>query len=320
VKYTDVDFNGKTVLITGGAGFIGSNLALYLQSHYPDCRIVVFDAFLMGHFQNLRGFRGQCISGDIGEREDLRLLAPYRFDYIFHQAAISDTTVSDQKRMVHINTNVFRWLLEWAAAMSTPVVYASSAGVYGNSPPPHRVGHGEQPENVYGFSKLMMDHVAVEFAARHKLPVVGLRYFNVFGPREFYKGRTASMILQLGLQMLAGQPPRLFKHGEQQRDFVYVEDVVQANLRGAASGRSGVFNVGSGTARSFNDVLNILRRVLNIELPTEYVDNPWSFYQQHTEADINTTRQMLGYAPRYSLESGIEAYAGEIRRLAGGKP
>lgn len=314
--YTDVDLNDRTVLITGGAGFIGSNLAFHLQDHYPKCRVVVFDAFKLGHFKNLRGFRGQCISGDIGVRDDLRLLSPYRFDFIFHQAAISDTTVKDQKLMVHVNTNAFRWILDLAASMNAGVVYASSAGTYGNSPAPNRVGHGEEPENVYGFSKLMMDHVAAEFASRHAVHVVGLRYFNVYGPREYYKGTTASMILQLGLKMLRGEHPKLFKHGEQKRDFVYVEDVVQANLRALGAKSSGVFNVGSGQARSFNELVDIVRRVLGVDLDTEYIDNPWDFYQNHTEADIEPTRQMLGYSPRFSLEAGIEAYASEIRRLA----
>ena len=316
MSHADIALNGKTVLITGGAGFIGSNLALRIEERYPNCRVVVLDAFVLGHFRNLRGFRGECLAGDGALAADMQHLDAFHFDYIFHQAAISDTTVTDQKRMVEVNTNAFRQILDFAAAQGAPVVYASSAGVYGNSPAPNRVGCGEEPENVYGFSKLMMDHVAREYARRHDLRIVGLRYFNVYGPRESHKGRMASMILQLGCQLLSGQPPRLFKFGQQKRDFVYVEDVVQANLRALTAVRSGVYNVGTGQAREFREVLEILQQVLGTRREVVYIDNPWPFYQDHTEADISPTTSDLGYAPRFTLEAGIADYGAEICSLA----
>jgi ADP-L-glycero-D-manno-heptose 6-epimerase len=317
VSPAQTDLNGKTVLITGGAGFIGSNLALHIEQHFHKCRVIVADAFALGHFQNLRGFRGECLAADITSEQDLKQLAGLRFDVLFHQAAISDTTVADQGQMLRVNANAFRRLLEIAASLSATVVYASSAGVYGNSPAPNRIGDGEVPENVYGFSKLMMDHAASEFLrARPQQRIVGLRYFNVFGPGESFKGRMASMILQLGKQLLAGERPKLFKHGEQRRDFVYIEDVVQANLRALKARQSGVYNVGSGRARSFNEVLEILGNVLRVRSTAEFIDNPWTFFQTHTEADIAATQAQLDYQPRFSLEAGIERYAPEIRRLA----
>lgn len=316
MKYTDYDFNNKTVLITGGAGFIGANVAFHIQENYPKARIVLFDAFVMGHFKNLRGFKGEIISGDIGKAEDLERLYDYKFDYIFHQAAISDTTVMDQKLVTHINTNAFKDILDIAVNMNANVVYASSAGTYGNSPAPNRVGEGELPENVYGFSKLMMDNVAYRYMKENpQISIVGLRYFNVYGPREVYKGKTASMMLQLGLQILAGKTPKLFKYGQQKRDFVYIEDVVQANIKAAVSKTSGVFNVGSGRAREFNEVLGTLHKELDIFTEVEYIDNPWAFYQNHTEADITATTEVLGYEPRYDIEKGIAAYVPEIRAI-----
>ena len=320
MKYTDCDFNGKTILITGGAGFVGSNIAFHIQENYPDARIVIFDAFVLGHFKNLTGFRGELISGDIGNKEDLNRLRDYQFDFIFHEAAISDTTVMDQKLVTHINTNAFKDILDFAIEQKANIVYASSAGTYGNSPAPNRVGEGEIPENVYGFSKLMMDHVAYEYMKKHtEISIVGLRYFNVYGPREVYKGTTASMILQLGLQILShektGKLPKLFKWGEQKRDFVYIEDVVQANILGAVSKKSGVFNVGFGKARMFNEVLGNLHKELDIYTEIEYIDNPYSFYQNHTEADIAPTKEILGYSPNFSLEEGIKAYVPEIRKI-----
>ena len=100
MKYIDIDLNGKSVLITGGAGFIGSNVAFHIQENYPDAHIVIFDAFVLGHFKNLQGFKGEVIAGDITDPVAMKRLKAHKFDYIFHQAAISDTTVMDQKKMV----------------------------------------------------------------------------------------------------------------------------------------------------------------------------------------------------------------------------
>ena len=189
--YNDIDFNKKRVLITGGAGFIGSNLAFYFQENFPKCEVVIFDKFRseelfsngnlksFGHFKNLIGFKGEVISGDINC--DLGLLKNYKFDYIFHEAAISDTTVGDQTLMVQTNVNAFKDLLDMAVDMKANMIYASSAATYGDSDT-FSIGY-EQPNNVYGFSKLMMDNLAKKYI--DKISVVGLRYFNVYGERVF---------------------------------------------------------------------------------------------------------------------------------------
>lgn len=317
MTYTDLDFNGKSILITGGAGFIGSNLAFHIQENYPEAHIVVFDAFVLGHFKNLIGFKGDVIAGDITDKSALDRLRKFKFDYIFHEAAISDTTVTDQKKMVEANTNAFGDILDLAVEMRADIVYASSAGTYGNTSAPNRVGNGEEPENVYGFSKLMMDNLAAKYIKYHpNLKITGLRYFNVYGPREFYKGTTASMILQLGLKLLRGEQPKLFKWGEQRRDFVHVQDVVQANIKALSTKKSGVYNVGSGAARQYNELFGILTNELQTPIQIEYIDNPFRFFQVHTEADISTTREFLGYEPLYSLERGIKEYAPIIKEIA----
>lgn len=317
-------FEHKTVVITGGAGFIGSNLALHIQQNYKNCKVVVFDSFVsdckfpngnytsLGHFKNLIGFRGEVISGDINSKEDLKRLEMLDFDFMFHQAAISDTTVMDQKLMVATNVNAFKDLLDMCVDKKATMVYASSAGTYGNSAAPNRVGDGELPENVYGFSKLMMDNIAYEYMEKFDINIVGLRYFNVFGPKEVYKGKTASMILQLGLQMLDGKTPRLFKWGEQKRDFVYIQDVIQANVKAATAGVSGVYNVGSGKARMFKDIVAALNSSFDMNCEIEFFDNPYSFYQNHTEADIQPTQKDLGYEPQFELEDGVNDYSKEI--------
>ncbi len=323
-----MNFNNKTILITGGAGFIGSNLAFYFQNNFPDAKVVVFDIFRtgetfsngnlksFGHFQNLLGFKGEIISGDITKKEDLNRLRDYKFDYIFHQAAISDTTVSDQKIMIDTNLNAFRDLLDMACDMKAVMVYASSGATYGNAPAPQIVGK-EAPANIYGFSKLMMDNLTYERIKRADIPIVGLRYFNVYGPREYFKNKTASMILQFGHQILSGNRPRLFEGSNKiLRDFIYIDDVIEANIKASNPKRSGVYNVGTGKARSFQDIVDILQNQLGTNLECEYIPNPFvGQYQFFTEADINSTKEYLGYEPKVTLEEGIKRYLPEIKRL-----
>ena len=325
MKYIYDDLADKNILITGGAGFIGSNLALYFQKHHPQANVCVFDKFRddtyfpsgnptsLGHFKNLLEFHGEVIVGDL--IKDLDKIKNRDFDYIFHQAAISDTTAMDQKLMLETNFEAFANLYEIAKQRGAMLIYASSAGTYGNSPAPNSLGVGEVPENIYGYSKLQMDVFARKILERDsQTPLIGLRYFNVYGEREFYKGKTASMILQLGLQALEHKKVRLFKHGEQLRDFVYIKDVIQANVKAIEARASGVYNVGAGVARSFNDIVEILKKHLG-DFEVEYIDNPYAFYQNHTQADISLSEEFLSYTPRFSLEQVIESYIPEIVRI-----
>lgn len=327
MKYIYDDLAEKKILITGGAGFIGSNLAFYFQKHHPLAQVYVFDKFrndetfpsgnptTLGHFKNLIGFKDKVIVGDINNPSDLQKLTSYDFDIIFHQAAISDTTVLNQELVMKTNHESFLRLLDVATQSQAMVIYASSAGTYGNSPAPNSVGSGEVPENIYGYSKLCMDEsVRRILASNPSYPIIGLRYFNVYGEREFYKGKTASMILQLGLQALKHKKVRLFKYGEQKRDFVYIKDVIQANIKAIESMQSGIYNVGSGEARSFNDIIACLKDGIG-DFEVEYFDNPYAFFQTHTQADISSTKEHLSYMPRFNLEEGIKSYLKEIKAI-----
>ena len=325
MKYSEIDFNSKTVVITGGAGFIGSNLAFYFQENYPGCKVIVFDKFRseekfsngnlksFGHFKNLLGFKGIVISGDINNKDDLQRLEEYDIDYIFHEAAISDTTVADQKIMIDTNVNAFKDLCDLAVKKNASMVYASSAATYGNSDK-FSVGF-EKPNNVYGFSKLMMDNLAKEYY--DKIRIIGLRYFNVYGPREYFKNKTASMVLQFGLQLLKGESAKLFEGSDKiKRDFIFVEDVIQANIKACEANKNGVYNVGTGIARSFQDIVDILKKELNIQREDIYIPNPYAKqYQYFTQADIEDTKKYLGYESGFSLEEGIKAYLPEIKRI-----
>lgn len=297
-------------LVVGGAGFIGSNIVKALEESYPKAKVFVLDNFSSGHFKNLLGFRGEVITGDLSDAQLWDWLKRnYHFDAVFHQGAITDTTVMDQFLMLRVNADSLRYILDAVLSWKAKLVYASSAGVYGNSPAPNREEEGLMPENPYGFSKLMMDRIAQGFMEEnHHIKVVGLRYFNVYGPGESYKGKTASMVYQLYLQMKQGKRPRLFKWGEQKRDFVYIKDVVKANLLALEKDVSGIFNIATGTARSFNEIVDILNRYLGMNYEPEYFDCPYDFYQNYTQADISKAKEKLGYEPSYSLEDGIREY------------
>jgi len=330
MTYSNTDFNKKTILITGGAGFIGSNLAFYFQENYPNSHVIVFDSFRseatfangnlqsFGHYKNLIGFTGDIVCGNINSKADLDLLSDYKFDYMFHQAAISDTRVYDQEIIMQTNVNSFYDLLNKAKKDDAVMVYASSAATYGSLPSPQTVGN-ENPENPYGFSKYMMDQIAYRFADKNPdMTIVGLKFFNVYGPREYYKAKTSSMVIQLGHQILDGKAPRLFEGSDQiLRDFINIEDVIQANIKACTPKQNGVFNVGTGEPRSFQDIADILQKELGTNLGTEYFPNPYNGYQVHTQADISTSQEYLDYQPQITLEEGIKSYVDEINRLHG---
>ncbi|OGR52533.1 MAG: ADP-glyceromanno-heptose 6-epimerase [Elusimicrobia bacterium GWA2_62_23] len=297
----------KKYLVTGGAGFVGSNLAFALE-HERKAKVTVLDNFSSGNYKNLAGFSGDVITDDINSRGWFDTAG--KVDAVFHQAAMVDTTVSDQKAMMRDNVDGFRNVLEYALKFGIKrVVYASSAAVYGNSKCPMHEGQTPTPENVYGFSKAIMDNVAREFAEAHKdMVLVGLRYFNVYGPREYYKGKMASMMFQLYNQMKAGKRPRVFKFGEQMRDFVYVKDIVRGNLNALDAERSCVCNLASGKPGNFNEVIEALNKALKTDLAPEYIDNPYAFYQNKTHADMRQAKALINYRPEWSLEDGVADY------------
>ena len=298
------------ILVTGGAGFIGSNLALELESRGHE--IVVLDDFTVGRLENLKGFKGDVIVADIFRAQDwIYRVGPV--DAVFHEAAITDTTMPDQRRMMEVNVEGFRNVLDFAAEAGVKrVVYATSAGVYGSGPVPMSETQEAAPSNAYAFSKRVMEKVAISFA--HENPgtrVAGLRYFNVYGPRESFKGAAASMIWQLSLQIQAGKRPRIFKWGEQYRDFVYIKDVVDANLKALESEVEGVFNVCAGKRATFNRIIEVLNAVLGASHKTEYFDNPYAaFYQNETLGDPSAASKTLGFTANYTIEDGIRDYLG----------
>ncbi|MEX0885631.1 MAG: ADP-glyceromanno-heptose 6-epimerase [Phycisphaeraceae bacterium] len=313
------------ILITGGAGFIGSNLARAIQESDADADVLIVDDMRSGDFANLASegaagwsYRGQLITAPLAELDLHALAETFEPDIIFHEASITDTTVADQGEMIADNVEPFAGLLDLVVDMQIKLVWASSAATYGTrangaaeARRPFRLEDAGRPANVYGFSKWLMENLHRRTLAEHPhLQIVGLRYFNVFGPGESHKQHMASMVYQLAQQMLAGQPPRIFRDGEQARDQVYVRDVVNCTLAAAHDdAQSGIYNLGTGHATSFNQIVAALNEALGTDLAPDYIDNPYPFYQDYTCADMTATEKGLRWKPEYPAHDAIMEYA-----------
>jgi ADP-L-glycero-D-manno-heptose 6-epimerase len=335
--------DSHTYVVTGGAGFIGSNLVAELVTRDADARVIVVDDFSSGTFTNIVEamdrrragiFRGEVVASACDECDWDSLLEEMAPTAVFHLAAITDTTVADERRMIESNAEAFRPILDACTQTATRLVYASSAATYGaagagSERRPLSLDDAGRPSNVYGFSKWLMecDHRTAAAQYREETGqapwVVGLRFFNVFGPGEARKGKMASMAFQLSSQLLAEKRPRLFADGSQARDQIHVDDVVACTMAGAGLGQKkrptpGVYNVGSGRATSFAELAAAVRRGFGLNadtLPVEYFPMPpdiRAFYQDYTCADMSQTATGLGFSPRVDPIEGIETYARQL--------
>jgi ADP-L-glycero-D-manno-heptose 6-epimerase len=301
------------IILTGGAGFIGSNL-LHALNARGVTDVLVVDR-LGDNFRNLCDLRFSDFMqpGEFARAIERGTLAA-RIEAIFHHGACADTTCNDGRYMIENNFTFSKLILHFALSRKVPLVYASSAAVYGASSAFTPSRENERPLNLYGLSKLAFDNHVRIVAARSESTVAGLRYFNVYGPRESHKGKMASMVYQLYRNLKASGRAQLFKatdgyaDGEQRRDFVFVDDVVRLNLSLAEGPvRNGIFNVGTGQSRSFNDVARIIIAELGAGA-IDYVPFPKNLagrYQSFTQADLSALRS-AGYTEPFStLENGI---------------
>lgn len=306
------------IVVTGGAGFIGSNLVHALNTRGTS-DILVVDDLSDGHkFANIA-------DSEIRDYEDRdRFLAAVeagdagtRIEAIFHQGACSDTTEWDGRNMMEVNYRYSRVLFEYAVARGIPFFYASSASVYGAGEQFAEAPENEAPINLYGYSKTLFDRYVRRRLPGLRSPVAGFRYFNVYGPREAHKGRMASVAWHFHRQIADNGSCRLFEgtggygDGEQRRDFVYVDDVVAVNLWFfERHGRSGVYNVGTGRSQSFNDVARAVianhgrGKIEYIPFPEDLVGR----YQNFTEADLTRLREAGCEVEFRPVEDGVAAY------------
>lgn len=326
------------IIVTGGAGFIGSNIVAGLNRRGINDILVVDDLTDGDKFVNLVGadiadymhkdeFRERVLTDGLG-----------RIEAVFHQGACSDTTERDGHYMMDNNYRVTLELFRYCQTKSVPLIYASSAAVYGAGPSYEEDPANEAPLNVYGYSKYLFDQVLRRHLGSLRAPVVGLRYFNVYGPNEQHKGRMASVARHNMMQYASEGHVRLFggwdgyDNGAQVRDFVYIDDVVDVNLFFLDTPSvSGVFNCGTGRAQPFNDVamsvVNAMRRhdgLDELELAhmveqgtIRYIPFPEDLkgrYQSHTQASLERLRE-AGFTQGFrDVRDGVNAYVDVLKQ------
>lgn len=301
----------KRILITGGAGFIGSNLALELQKLYPNAFISVLDNFYSGSFRNLQGFRGDVITSNLIE---LPADCNLNYDVVFHLASISDTRNENEQEQCFNNIEGFRALLSHVlgANPAAKVIYASSASVYGlvENKHPFLEDAERKPENVYAFTKVQLENLARLLTVNAGANIYGVRFFNVFGKNEGHKKGYTSMIRKLTEQTKELESVHLFGDGSECRDFVSVDDAVNMLIRLMDyDGRELVFNCGSGNWITFNHIVTLIEKTRGGKsIHRNYIKCPYPFFQKYTCADMSLVKRELDFEPQFSTNEHIQEY------------
>ncbi|MDP3691014.1 ADP-glyceromanno-heptose 6-epimerase [Bradyrhizobium sp.] len=317
------------LLVTGGAGFIGSNVVAALNDA-GRADVAVCD--VLGHEGKWRNLAKRQLADFVPPAGLADWLRGRRLDAVIHLGAISETTATDGDLVIETNFRLSMRLLDWCTANPTPFIYASSAATYGDGAqgfaddPSLPALKTLRPMNLYGWSKHLFDMAVAERAANgERLPPqwAGLKFFNVFGPNEYHKGTMMSVLARRFDDIKAGRAVQLFKShrdgiadGDQRRDFIYVDDVVRVMMWLMASPDvSGIFNVGTGTARSFRDLILSAYTALGTSANIQYVDMPEKIrdsYQYFTQSEVDRL-QRAGYNGGFTpLEDAVSAYVGDV--------
>lgn len=308
------------LLVTGGAGMIGSNLVAGLNEKGRKDIVIVDNMGQADKFRNLNALDFH----DLAHKDNLdQVLAFYKdsLEVVFHQGACSATTEKDSNYLLANNFEVSKKLFNFCQEHDIPFIYASSASVYGNGENGFAENRrNEDPLNGYAFSKHLFDQWIRDHKDQISSPVVGLRYFNVYGPQENHKGRMASVIWQFHQQIQKEGKIRLFEGSDQfLRDFIHVDDVVRANLHFMESHVSGIFNVGTGAARSFLDIAKVMQEE-NPGTEIEFIPFPDDLkgkYQAFTQADLTEITNTNFDNNFVNLEDGVRSYARILRESNG---
>ena len=311
----DSNIEGKQFLITGGAGFIGSNLAKHLLKSGA-AKVRVLDNLFSGYLHNLDEIKDhpnfEFIEGDIRSKESCQK-ACEGVDYVFHQAALASVpySIENPQEATDVNLNGFINILQAAKEAGVKrVVYASSAAVYGDDQTPVKTeADTGKPLSPYAITKLANELYAQSYADHEGLESVGLRYFNIFGPHQDPKGAYAAVIPIFLTKAAKGEAPTIYGDGMQTRDFVHIDDVVQANLAAAFSSnlasKHEVFNVAFGNTQTINQLWSTIQEVSGQELPAQTA-KPREGEIRESHASIEKAKQQLSYEPKVTFAEGLE--------------
>jgi len=307
----------RKILVTGGAGFIGSNLVKKLLQDGDS--ITVLDSFLSGHHENLEPFPSiRIIEGDVRDRNAVET-AIKGAEVVFHLAASVGNKRSIDLPITDAEINVLGTLNVLEAARKEGVrkiVASSSAGIFGELKTlPIKEDHPIEPDSPYGCTKLCEEKLCLSYAKLYDIEAVCLRYFNVYGPNQRFDAY-GNVIPIFVFRMLNNEPIVIFGDGEQTRDFVHVDDVIQANMKAAnAKGVSGAFNIASGTRVTINELVKMITRD-NSSRKVEVIygdERPGDV--RHSLADISLANKMIGYQPTVELENGIKEYVEWVKDI-----
>jgi UDP-glucose 4-epimerase len=291
-----------SVLVTGGAGFIGSNLVEELLASGED--VVVLDNMHTGSPSNLEGLKGslKVIKASCNDLPGMNLHP----EKIYHLGIPSSSPMYKKNPyLVGEALNGFTAVFELAKKSGAKVVYASSSSLYNGLLPPHREDMTIQVADYYTEARLAMERMAELYKRLFDVSSSGMRFFSVYGPKETAKKQYANMVTQFLWEMREGKTPLIYGDGSQTRDFTYVKDVARALQMAMKSDYHGILNVGTGKAYSFNDVIAILNKKLGLSVKPQYKENPIKNYVMYTLADTSKAEKEIGFEAKYNLEEGL---------------
>jgi UDP-glucose 4-epimerase len=288
-------------VVTGGAGFIGSNLVEKLIKEGNE--VIVIDNLHTGSLYNLKNLNIKFVKGDAGEID--KIIDP--IDGIFHLGIPSSSPMYKKKREL-IYKAIEDWIkiLEYATKNKIKIVLASTSSIYNGNPVPWREDMQIIPTDFYTEVRYAMERIAKVYNDLYGTKVVALRLFSVYGEKEEFKGEYANLVTQFILAALKGETIKVFGDGTQTRDFIYVQDVVDAFIKAMNSSIDfDIFNVGKGKNYSLNEVIAMISRILDVEVKVKYVENPIKNYVWHALADTTKAEEKLGFKAKVNLEEGI---------------
>lgn len=295
------------IVITGGAGFIGSNLAEVLSKDNAN-EVIVLDDLSTGKLANTKEMAIKFVNGSITDLELLQTIFK-DVDYVLHQAAIPSVPRSINEPIASNNANITGTLNVLVAARDRnvkKVVYASSSSVYGDTPKlPKREDMTPTPLSPYAVTKLTGEHYCNVFNEVYGLKTVALRYFNVYGPKQDPHSDYAAVIPKFVSRVLRDEPPLIYGDGQQTRDFTFVKDVVTANIRAMKSDATGVFNIASGNRITIQELAELVMKLMDKDLGV-ILEEPRKGDVLHSLADVSKAKAGFGYEPGYRLETGLE--------------